>query len=108
MGIPGKVRNDDVTQKKDMCSSATKIQLGSECHPGSMGFVYDEFLPMDNATAGRIDVAFKIIPSRCILVGARIETEVNGTGLVGALSGKPMKAMQIKAQLVRHMGGLYC
>jgi hypothetical protein len=69
MGIPGKVRNDDVAQNKELCSSATKMQLGSKCHPGSMGFVYVEFLLIDNAMAGRINIAPRITSSRYISEG---------------------------------------
>jgi hypothetical protein len=59
----------DVAQKKELRSSATKMQLGSECHPGSMGFVYVEFRAIDNATRGRINIAPKMTSSRYILEG---------------------------------------
>lgn len=66
-GIPGKVRKDDVAQKKELCSSATKVQLGSECHPGNMGFVYVELLLIDKAWAEKVHNAPKMRLSRCML-----------------------------------------
>jgi hypothetical protein len=68
IGMPGKVRNDDVAQKKALCSSATKMQLGSECHPGSMGFVYVEFLVIGDAMVGRINIAPKMAPRKFIMM----------------------------------------
>lgn len=67
IGMPGNVRNDDVAQKKALCSPATNMQLGSECHPGSMGFVYEEFLAISEARVGRIKSALKMALRRNIM-----------------------------------------
>jgi hypothetical protein len=59
------------------------MQLGSECHPGSMGFVYVEFWIIDNARAGRINIALKM-PFRRYILEAR-EKMGRGNGSHGAL-----------------------
>jgi hypothetical protein len=61
------VRNDEVAQKKALCSSATNMQLGSECQPGSMGFVYEEFLAIVEARDGRIKSALEMALRRNIM-----------------------------------------
>jgi hypothetical protein len=63
------VRKEEVAQKKELSASGTKIQLGSECHPGSIGFVYVEFEVTDNAMAGMIDINPKMIFHKYILGG---------------------------------------
>jgi hypothetical protein len=43
------------------------VQLGSECHPGSIGFVYEEFLAITDARDGRIKSALKTAFRRNIM-----------------------------------------
>jgi hypothetical protein len=56
--VPGTVRKDEVVQKKVLSS-----QLGSECHPGRIGFVYVELFALDKdiTNAATVDNACKYI-----------------------------------------------
>lgn len=78
--MPGNVRNDDVAQKKALCSSATNMQLGSECHPGSMGFVKEEFLAICEARAGRMKSALEMALRRN-MTRRRYELKIEETNL---------------------------